>query len=245
MARHLGGRGPQAADALCAPDGRLLDGQRRCDLNRLADVVEVGRRRQNHVVDLAELLVRAVAFDHHGAAQLAIAGSDVGIEPKKAAQVDIAFGGDLQFLQCDALQCAKRCVADDHAGVEGSEQVFLRIGKAVPPPSSSGSSMSIAKRRDTSTPPIANPSTCARECVPPCQALATRQCVMPLAGSESTLSISSCTASVSMPLTTLEEVAELACAVAIVGIVSLLSCNEDRSIQAANACIGLRPLSAS
>src|SRR5215471_5490493 len=109
------------------------------------------------------------------------------------------------------------------------------LAKALPPPSSKGSSMSIAKRRDTSTPPIANPSTCARERVPPCQALATRQCVVPRAGSESTLSISSCTASVSMPLTTLEGVEELACTVAIVGIVSFLSCSEDGLVQAANA----------
>src|SRR5215471_247763 len=101
------------------------------------------------------------------------------------------------------------------------------LAKAFPPPSSSGSSISIAKRRWTSVPPIEKPSTCARECVPPCQVLATRQRVMPVAGSQSTLSISSCTASVSMPLTMLEEIEELACTVAILGIVSLLLCDED------------------
>src|SRR6516165_2497982 len=63
--------------------------------------------------------------------------------------------------------------------------------------------MSIAKRRGTLAPPITKPSTCARECVPPCQALATRQWVIPFAGSLSTSSISVCTASVSIPLTTL------------------------------------------
>src|SRR5215472_6760824 len=65
--------------------------------------------------------------------------------------------------------------------------------------------MSIAKRRGTLAPPITNPSTCARECVPPCQALATRQWVIPFAGSLSTSSISVCTASVSIPLTTPED----------------------------------------
>src|SRR6516162_2600198 len=63
--------------------------------------------------------------------------------------------------------------------------------------------MSIAKRRGTLGQPIAKPSTCARECVPPCQALATRQWVIPFAASPSTSSISVCTASISIPLTML------------------------------------------
>src|SRR4051794_5373913 len=87
--------------------------------------------------------------------------------------------------------------------------------------------MSIAKRRDTLAPLIANPSTCARECVPPCQALATRQWVMPFAGSPSTSSISVCTASVSMPLTMLEDDEETVCSMTVVDIVWFLSCNKD------------------
>src|ERR1700686_2050661 len=93
------------------------------------------------------------------------------------------------------------------------------------PPISQGSSRSIEKKRGTLSPPIAKPSTWAREFVPPRQALATRQWVMPWAESVSTLSINICTASVSIPLTTLEDGnVGLVCILVLADIVLDLSC---------------------
>src|ERR1700758_3144010 len=86
--------------------------------------------------------------------------------------------------------------------------------------------MAITKRRATLAPPIAKPSPGARECVPRCQALATRQWVMPFAGSPSTSSISVCTASVSMPFTMLEDDEDTVGAMTVVDIVWFLSCNK-------------------
>src|SRR5215831_11578631 len=78
-------------------------------------------------MDLLKLLIRAIALDHYLALKLAIAGRHRLIEAKKTAQVDIAFGGNLKLLQCDALQRTECGIADDHAGVHRSEQVFLRV----------------------------------------------------------------------------------------------------------------------
>src|SRR5215831_3029301 len=70
------------------------------------------------------------------------------------------------------------------------------------PPSSHGSSMSIEKRRGTSLPPMPKPSTSARLCVWPCQVVATRHSVLPLAGSCLTPSIRASKSSTLTPLTT-------------------------------------------
>src|SRR4051812_28191756 len=64
------------------------------------------------------------------------------------------------------------------------------LAKRFEPPSSQGSSMSIVKRRFTSSPLMPKPSTWLRLPVWPCQVVATCQRVMPLAGSSLTLSIS-------------------------------------------------------
>src|ERR1700750_980366 len=85
--------------------------------------------------------------------------------------------------------------------------------------------MSIEKLRGTLLPPIAKLSTRARECIPPCQVLATFQCVMPCGGLNSPLSISVCTGWVSRPLTTLLEDREaLSCILTAVDMIWILSC---------------------
>src|SRR5262249_25238080 len=96
----------ESPSAKSPPRFRLFDCQLRREANGASDIVEVGRCRQDHIVDLAELLLCSVSLDHYRSAQLAIAGCDSRIEPKEAAQVDLAFGCDLQLLQYDALQCA-------------------------------------------------------------------------------------------------------------------------------------------
>src|SRR5205814_6190352 len=76
------------------------------------------------------------------------------------------------------------------------------LAKRFEPPSSQGSSMSIVKRRFTSSPPMPKPSTWLRLPVWPCQVVATCQRVTPFAGSSLTLSISENRSSRLMPLTT-------------------------------------------
>src|SRR5689334_992638 len=76
------------------------------------------------------------------------------------------------------------------------------LAKRLEPPSSQGSSMSITKRRFTSSPPMPKPSTWLRLPVWPCQVVATRQRVTPFAGSSLTLSTSENRSSTLMPLTT-------------------------------------------
>src|SRR2546421_7467478 len=76
------------------------------------------------------------------------------------------------------------------------------LAKRFAPPSSQGSSMSIMKRRFTSSPPMPKPSTWLRLPVWPCQVVATCQRVTPFAESSLTLSISENRSSTLMPLTT-------------------------------------------
>src|ERR1700722_4225066 len=81
------------------------------------------------------------------------------------------------------------------------------------PPSSQGSSISIVNRRDTSCPPIENPSTSPRVRVWPCQLVATRQRVVAFETSPLTPSIRANRSSTFRPLTVL---ASLVCALAFI-----------------------------
>src|SRR5882757_1221828 len=63
--------------------------------------------------------------------------------------------------------------------------------------------MSIENRRGTFSPPISKFSISARLRAWPCQVVVTRQCVLPLAGSQLTPSIRASRSSTLMPLTTL------------------------------------------
>src|ERR1700722_11595690 len=81
------------------------------------------------------------------------------------------------------------------------------------PPSSQGSSISIVNRRDTSCPPIENPSTSARLRVWPCQVVATRQLVVAFEASSLTPSIRANRSSTLRPLTML---GSLVCAFAFI-----------------------------
>src|SRR5204863_819231 len=91
------------------------------------------RGGQHQLVNFAELLLCAVALDHHSAAQLSITGGDLRIEAKETAQIDISLGRNLQLVQCNSLQCAERRIADDHAGVQSGQQVLLGIRKGIAP----------------------------------------------------------------------------------------------------------------
>src|SRR6476660_6067659 len=76
------------------------------------------------------------------------------------------------------------------------------LAKRFVPPSSQGSSMSIANRRGTRSPPMVKLSTCARLRAWPCQVVVTRHFVLPFAVSRLTPSIRANRSSTLMPLTT-------------------------------------------
>ena len=82
-------------------------------------------------MDLGELLLGAVTLDADGVAQALVARRHGGIDAEEAAQVDLAFGLDLQAFEGDPAHGALRHIAHRHAGVERREQVFLRVGEAV------------------------------------------------------------------------------------------------------------------
>ena len=82
-------------------------------------------------MDFLELLWSAIAADENGVPKPIIARLHFGGNPQKSTQVDVAGRFDAEFVEFDALESATRRVADDHAGVEGSQEILLRIRELV------------------------------------------------------------------------------------------------------------------
>src|SRR4029077_18749579 len=82
-------------------------------------------------MDLSELLFGAVALDAHGVAEILVALRHSRIDPKEAAEVDLAVGLDREAFEGDPAHRPLRHVSDRHAGVERSDQMLLRISETV------------------------------------------------------------------------------------------------------------------
>src|SRR4051794_30204420 len=82
-------------------------------------------------MDLGKLFLAAASLDADEVAQVLVPGRYRGVDPQKAAKVDVAFGLDLQLLDGDPAHRALRNVPHRHAGVERREEMFLRIGECV------------------------------------------------------------------------------------------------------------------
>jgi len=97
----------------------------------LRDVVEIWRRRHHRPMDLGELFLAAAALDSDDVAQVIVPRRYRRIDSKEAAEIDVAFGLDLQLLDGDPAHRALRNVSNRHAGVERRKQMFLRIGEGI------------------------------------------------------------------------------------------------------------------
>src|SRR5215472_6803965 len=106
----------------------LFDDEGRRESHGLGQVVEIGRCRHHHLVNLGKLLLGTVALDPHRVAQAAVASLYGRIDTEESAQVDFAFGLDGEALESDAAHRTLRHIPDHHAGIERRDQVFLRIG---------------------------------------------------------------------------------------------------------------------
>src|SRR5207302_157233 len=111
--------------------GILLDNERRFESHLPGQVVEIGRGRGDGLVNLVKLCRRAVSFDAHRVTQVFVSGRHRGIDPEKAPEIDLSLGLDREALERNSADRALRHVADRHAGIERSNQVFLRVGEAV------------------------------------------------------------------------------------------------------------------
>src|SRR4051794_41515497 len=82
-------------------------------------------------MDLGKLFLAAASLDADEVAQVLVPGRYRGVDPQKAAKVDLAFGLDLQLLDGDPAHRALRDVPHGHAGIERREQMFLGIGERI------------------------------------------------------------------------------------------------------------------
>src|ERR1700739_4161559 len=69
-----------------------LDHQSRDEAHGPRQIVEVGRGRHDSFVDLGELFSCGVTLDTNGVVELLVALRHCGIDPEKAAEVDLAVG---------------------------------------------------------------------------------------------------------------------------------------------------------
>src|SRR5207249_1503738 len=80
------------------------------------------------------LLLGPAALDPDDVVQMLVARRNSGIDSEEAAKVDVTIGLDFDAFEVDATHRALRNVTDGHAGVEGRDQMFLRIGEPVTSP---------------------------------------------------------------------------------------------------------------
>src|SRR5215831_21275766 len=113
---------------------RSLDDEGWLQGDALRDVVEIRRRRHHRPMDLGELFLAAAALDVDDVAQVLVPRRHRGIDPEEAAEVDVAFGLDLQLLDGDPAHRALCDVPHRHAGVEAS-RCSCGLANSLPPPS--------------------------------------------------------------------------------------------------------------
>src|SRR5262249_35307294 len=114
--------------ALChaaLADSCLLDHQSWFQRHGICDVVEIGRGRHHHLMDLGELRRGAVTPEADRVTQALVPWRNIGIDPEEASEVDLAFGLDRELCEGDPADGALRHIAHGHAGIERCDQVFL------------------------------------------------------------------------------------------------------------------------
>src|SRR6185369_3125823 len=82
-------------------------------------------------MDLGKLFFAAAPLDADDVPQVLVSRRHRGINSEEAAEIDLAFGLDLQLVDGDPAHSALRDVPHRHAGIERREQMFLRIGECV------------------------------------------------------------------------------------------------------------------
>src|SRR5215471_17285483 len=87
---------------------RLLDHQSGFQCHGVYDVVKIGRGRHHRLMDLGELLLSAVTLEADSVAQALVPRRNIGIDPEKASEVDLAFGLDLELGEGDPADGALR-----------------------------------------------------------------------------------------------------------------------------------------
>src|SRR5689334_15111662 len=93
----------------------------------MGDVEIVGRGLEHVLVDLLELLARAVAVDADLVIEALVSRLDVFAEAEEAAQVELAASHDLDRIEADSANRRTGDVTHSDARVERRHQQLLRI----------------------------------------------------------------------------------------------------------------------
>src|SRR5215469_14465686 len=107
--------GPRARRGAAIPSRagramRSLDDEGGFQGDALRDVVEIRGCGHHRPMDLGERFLAAAALDADDIAQVLVPRRYRRIDPKEAAEVNVAFGLDLQLLDGDPAHCALRDV---------------------------------------------------------------------------------------------------------------------------------------